>query len=185
MCKKVPNLSYLKVWGCRATVRLTEPKRKTLGERGVDCIFIGYVERSKAYKFYVIESNDCVSIKTVIDSIDAIFDDVRFTSIPIPRDTIRQSCSKNTTKVQDVSGGASFVPEPRKMTRARKAKYFGSDFQLYLVEGTRNETICQHQYCFNIVDNPKTFIEAIASRDVHFWKEAIQDEIDFIMHNHT
>ena len=49
--KKVPNLSYLKVWGCKAVVRLTEPKRKSLGEKGVDCIFIGYAEHSKAYRF--------------------------------------------------------------------------------------------------------------------------------------
>nr|KAJ0211350.1 hypothetical protein LSAT_V11C400187200 [Lactuca sativa] len=33
--------------------------------------------------------------------------------------------------------------------------------------------------------DPKTFSEAMASRDVHFWKEAIHDEIDFIMHNNT
>jgi transposase InsO family protein len=56
--KKVPNLSYLRIWGCRAVVRLTEPKRKNLGEKGIDCIFIGYAEYSKAYRFYVIESND-------------------------------------------------------------------------------------------------------------------------------
>nr|KAJ0205942.1 hypothetical protein LSAT_V11C500253930 [Lactuca sativa] len=158
-CKKVPNLSYLKVWGCRAVVRLTEPKRKTLGERGIDCIFIGYVEHSKAYRFYVLESNDSVSVNTVIESRDAIFDEERFTSIPRPRDMIHQSSSKSATQAEDVSGGASSVPEPRKSTRARKAKSFGSDFQLYLVEGTRNETISQHQYCFSIEEDPKTFIE--------------------------
>ena len=87
-CKKVPNLSYLKVWGCRAVVRLTEPKRKTLGERGIYCIFIRYVEHSKAYRFYVLESNDSVSVNTVIESRDAIFDEERFTSIPRPRDMI-------------------------------------------------------------------------------------------------
>nr|KAJ0195739.1 hypothetical protein LSAT_V11C700362240 [Lactuca sativa] len=182
-CKKVPNLSYLKVWGCRAVVRLTEPKRKTLGERGIDCIFIGYVEHSKAYRFYVLESNDSVSVNTVIESRDAIFDEERFTSIPRPRDMVHQSSRKSTTQVEDVSGGVSF--EPRKSTRARKAKSFGSDFQLYLVEGTRNETISQHQYCFNIEEDPKTFSEAVASRDVHFWKEAIHDEIDSIMYNNT
>nr|KAJ0199050.1 hypothetical protein LSAT_V11C600338430 [Lactuca sativa] len=144
-CKKVPNLSYLKVWGCREVVRLTEPKRKTLGERGVDCIFIGYAENSKAYRFYVIESNDSVSVNTVIESRDTIFDEERFTSIPRPRDMIHQSSSKRT----------------------------------------RNETISQHQHCFNIEEDPKTFSEAMASRDVHFWKEAIQDEIDSIMHNNT
>nr|KAJ0212853.1 hypothetical protein LSAT_V11C400198040 [Lactuca sativa] len=74
-CKKVPNLSYLKVWGCRAVMSLTEPKRKTLGERGIDCIFIGYAEHSKAYRFYVLESNDSVSVNTIIESRDAIFDE--------------------------------------------------------------------------------------------------------------
>nr|KAJ0197979.1 hypothetical protein LSAT_V11C700346810 [Lactuca sativa] len=181
----VPNLSYLKVWGCKAVVRLIEPKRKTLGERGIDCIFIGYVENSKAYRFYVLESNDYVSVNTVIESRDVIFDEERFTSIPRPRDMIHQSSSKSTTQAEDVSGGASFVPEPRRSTRARKAKSFGSDFQLYLVEGTRNETISQHQYCFNIEEDPKTFSEAMDSRDVHFWKEAIHDEIGSIMHNNT
>nr|KAJ0217050.1 hypothetical protein LSAT_V11C300105370 [Lactuca sativa] len=153
-CKKVPNLSYLKVWGCRVVVRLTEPKRKTLGER-------------------------------LIESRDAIFDEERFTSIPRPRNMIHQSSSKSATQAEDVSGGASFVPKTRKSTRARIAKSFGSDFQLYLVEGMRNETISQHQYCFNIEEDPKTFSEAMASRDVHFWKEAIHDEIDSIMHNNT
>nr|KAJ0219061.1 hypothetical protein LSAT_V11C300140140 [Lactuca sativa] len=184
-CKKVPNLSYLKVWGCRAVVRLTEPKRKMLGERGIDCIFIGYAKHSKAYRFYVLESNNFVFVNTVIESRDAIFDEERFTSIPRPRDMIHQSSSKSATQAEDVSGGASSVPEPRKSTRARKAKSFGSDFQLYLVEGTRNETNSQHQYCFNIEEDPKTFSEAMASRDVHFWKEAIHDEIDSIMHNNT
>ena len=28
-----PNLSYLKVWGCRAIVRLPEPKIKKLGQK--------------------------------------------------------------------------------------------------------------------------------------------------------
>nr|KAJ0221579.1 hypothetical protein LSAT_V11C200099630 [Lactuca sativa] len=146
-CKKVPNLSYLKVWGCRAVVRLTEPKRKTLGERGIDYIFIGYAEHSKAYRFYVLESNDSMSVNTVIESRDAIFDEERFISIPRPRDMIHQSSSK--------------------------------------IKGITNETISQHQYCFNIEEDPKTFSEAIASRDVHFWKEAIHDEIDSIMHNNT
>nr|KAJ0185985.1 hypothetical protein LSAT_V11C900489420 [Lactuca sativa] len=140
--KKVPKLSYLKVWGCRAVVRLTEPKRKTLGERGID----------------------------LIESRDDIFDEERFTSIPRPRDMIHQSSSKSTTQAKDVSGGASFVPEPWKSTRSREAKSFGSDFQLYLVEGTRNETISQHQYCFNVEEDPKTFGEAMASRMFIFGK---------------
>jgi transposase InsO family protein len=70
--KRKPNLNYLKVWGCRVVVRLPEPKRKALGEKGIDCIFIGYAEHSKAYQFYVIEPNDFISVHTVIESRDVI-----------------------------------------------------------------------------------------------------------------
>lgn len=179
--KRVPNLSYLKIWGCRAVVRLTDPKRKNLGEKGIDCIFIGYAEHSKAYRFYVIESNDSVSVNSVIESRDAIFDEDRFTSIPRPRDMIQKSFSKVSTQAEDVPESS----EPRRSTRDRKTKSYGSDFQLYLVEGTRDKTLSQHQYCYIIEDDPKTFSEAMTSRDVGFWKEAIQDEIDSIMYNNT
>ncbi|GJZ31084.1 zinc finger, CCHC-type containing protein [Tanacetum coccineum] len=74
-----------------AIVRLPDPKRKTLGEKGIDCIFVGYAEHSKAYRFYVIEPNDYVSINTVIESRDAIFDENRFSLIPRPKDIIPNS----------------------------------------------------------------------------------------------
>nr|GEZ30467.1 zinc finger, CCHC-type [Tanacetum cinerariifolium] len=60
--KKKLNLNYLELWGCRAVVRLPDPKRKTLGKRGIECIFVGYDEHSKAFRFYVTEINESVSI---------------------------------------------------------------------------------------------------------------------------
>nr|GEY50533.1 zinc finger, CCHC-type [Tanacetum cinerariifolium] len=70
------------VWGCRAVVRLLDPKLKALGERGIECIFVGYAEHSKAVRFYVIESNESVLINSIIESRDAIFDENRFSSVP-------------------------------------------------------------------------------------------------------
>ena len=40
--KKSPNMDYFRIRGCRAVVKLPEPKRVPLGERGIDSIFIGY-----------------------------------------------------------------------------------------------------------------------------------------------
>ncbi|KAK2998650.1 hypothetical protein RJ639_024320 [Escallonia herrerae] len=37
----------------------------------------------------------------------------------------------------------------------------------------------------NMEDDPKTYSEAMASRDVAFWKEAINDEMDSILCNNT
>ena len=53
--KRKQNLSCLKVWGCRTIVRLPSNKRKKLGARGIECIFIGYAIHRKTYRFYVIE----------------------------------------------------------------------------------------------------------------------------------
>ncbi|GJQ98408.1 zinc finger, CCHC-type containing protein, partial [Tanacetum coccineum] len=131
----------------RAVVRLPDPKLKTLGKRGIECIFVGYAEHSKAFRFYVIEPNESVSINSIIESRDAIFDENRFSSVPRP--SIR--FPKGT---EDIGG-------------------------------TRDKVSDQHSYCFNVEDDPKIFDEAMKSQDVAFWKEAINDEMDYIMGNNT
>nr|GEV04078.1 zinc finger, CCHC-type [Tanacetum cinerariifolium] len=112
--KKRPNMSFLRVWGCRAVVRLPDPKRKTLGEKGIDCIFVGYAEHSRAYRFYVIEPNDSISINSIIES-KAIFDENRFSSIPRPKNIIPNvQESQKDDHSDDVS---SEISEPRKVLR--------------------------------------------------------------------
>ncbi|GKB62975.1 zinc finger, CCHC-type containing protein, partial [Tanacetum coccineum] len=68
----------------RPVVRLPDPKLNTLGERGIECIFVGYAEHSKVFMFYAIEPNDSVSINSIIESMDAIFDENRFSSVLRP-----------------------------------------------------------------------------------------------------
>nr|GEZ63522.1 zinc finger, CCHC-type [Tanacetum cinerariifolium] len=158
--KKKPNLNYLRLWGCRVVVRLPDPKQKTLGERGIECIFIGYAEHFKAFRFYVIEPNDSVAINSIIKSRDVIFDEHRFSSVPKPS-------QRSLVKGTEDSGGSvvskrvtdeivqQFKPELRKSKRHRTPKDFRPEFQLYFIKGTRDE------------------------------KEAINDEMDSIMRNNT
>ncbi|GKB00470.1 zinc finger, CCHC-type containing protein, partial [Tanacetum coccineum] len=77
------------------------------------------------------------------------------------------------------------ILESQRSNRARVAKSYGFDFQLYLVEGSRDEIASQYSYCYNIKEDLKTFDEAMKSRDVTFWKEAIDDEIGSIMEINT
>ncbi|GJW81729.1 zinc finger, CCHC-type containing protein [Tanacetum coccineum] len=180
---KRKNKALKEIVNSMAVVRLTDPKRKTLGGKGINCIFVGYVEHSKAYMFYVIEPNDSVSINSIIESKDAIFNENRFSSIPRPKDVIPNSVeSRRDDHSDDVP---SKTPEPRKGKRVRKAKSHGSNFQLYLVEGSRDQVGSQHSYCFSIEEDPRTYDEAMQSRDTAFWKEAIDDEIGSIMENNT
>ena len=63
---------FTSLGGWRAFIRLPKPK---IWVKSIDCIFIGYVEHSKAYRFYVIEPNDNISVNSVIESRDAMFND--------------------------------------------------------------------------------------------------------------
>ncbi|GKA02650.1 zinc finger, CCHC-type containing protein, partial [Tanacetum coccineum] len=69
-------------WVLGAVVRIPDPKLKTLGERGIECIFVGYAEHSKA--FNVIEPNESISINSIIESKDVIFNENRFSSVSRP-----------------------------------------------------------------------------------------------------
>ncbi|GJZ37776.1 zinc finger, CCHC-type containing protein [Tanacetum coccineum] len=173
----------------RAVVRLPDPKLKTLGERGIECIFVGYAEHSKAFRFYVIEPNDSVLINSIIESKDVIFDENRFSSVPRPSLRIPNGTEYIGGLVVPEEFTEEVVqqlePELRKIKRNRTPKDFGPEFQLYLIEGTMDEVSDQHSYCFNVEDDPKTFDEAIKSQDVAFWKEAIIDEMDSIIGNNT
>ncbi|GJU86481.1 retrotransposon protein, putative, ty1-copia subclass [Tanacetum coccineum] len=56
--EKVPNLSYLKVWGCEALVKRDTPDK--LQQRSVKCIFIGYPKETMGYYFCFPPENKIV-----------------------------------------------------------------------------------------------------------------------------
>ena len=170
------NLKYLN-WGCRAVVKLREPKRKKLGERGVECIFLGYALNSKAYRFMVIEPNYAVGVNTIIESRDAIFDETRFTSVP--------RISENKTSEKNSKEPENAVQELRRSKRVKVKKDFGPDFHMYLVEGTRENQVNEIFIAWQGEPDPKTYNEAMRSQDASFWEEAINDEMDSIMGNNT
>ncbi|GKD74812.1 hypothetical protein Tco_1333094, partial [Tanacetum coccineum] len=171
-----------------AAVRLPDPKLKTLGKRGIECILVRYAKHSKAFKFYAIELNELVLINSIIESRDAIFDENRLSSVPRPSFEIPNGTKDFGGSVvpEDVTEGFQQPePEHRKSKRNRTLNNFGPEFQLYLIERTRDEVYDQHSYCFNVENDPKTFDEAMKSHDVAFWKEAINDKMDSIMGNNT
>ncbi|GJR21349.1 zinc finger, CCHC-type containing protein [Tanacetum coccineum] len=119
----------------------------------------------KGFGFMSLEPNVSVSINSIIESKDAIFSDenifslVPRLSLSIPYGIEDIGCS---IVPEEVTEEVVQQPEPelRKSKRNRTSKDFGPDFQLYLIEGTRDE-------------------------DVAFLKEAINDEMDSIMGNNT
>ena len=105
---------------------------------------------SKTNMFYVIDQNDYISIYSIIESRDVIFDENRYSSLSRQRN-LQISMNVNVDdnqqgwlldvldENQQLDEQQNVDPIPKWSKRQRKAKSFGLDFEVYLVEGTRNE----------------------------------------------
>ena len=69
-----PSLSYLRTLGCLAKVNVPIPKKRKLRPKIVDCVLLGYAQRSIAYRFLVVKSEVLdMHVDTIMESCDAIF----------------------------------------------------------------------------------------------------------------
>jgi hypothetical protein len=121
---------------------LPEPKRRKLGSRTCECVFIGYACNSSSYRFLVIKS-DILDSNTIIESKNAIFFELVF-PMKEKEKTLHKSIDATNKLVDDVH-------EIRRSKRARKEKSFGNDFIAYIVE-----------------DEPVSYNDAIKSIDGPF-----------------
>ena len=190
--KRKPNLSYLRVWGCLAFYRVPDPKRMKLGPRALKGIFVGYAENSKAYR--ILDSNSNV----IVESRDVEFIKNKFQNDSHPLDEPKTSqVDKEPTNIERTNISSSNERnqinssiEVRRSTRARKEKNLHPDFIssqsiVFLVEGNRVDVLNKIPILLMVEDDPKTYKEAMLSRDVAFWKEAINNEMDSLLFNNT
>ncbi|KAJ9561022.1 hypothetical protein OSB04_006182 [Centaurea solstitialis] len=170
-----PNLDHFKVWGCVAYYRTPDPKRSKLGARAIKSIFVGYAHNSPAYRLLDNDSG------VIVESRDVDFFEDKFSEDAENSDRTLDTNLPGTSR--ENSKAPQRADEPHRSTRVRKEKSLGDDFQFYLVEGSRKKVTREVILSFNVNNEPKTFKEAMSSRDASLWKEAINDEMDSIMGN--
>ncbi|XP_071920799.1 uncharacterized protein [Coffea arabica] len=147
----------------------------------------GYAENSKAYRLLDLDSN------VIVESRDVEFLEDKFlynstmstdpSQEPPPVSNARPS-NNNKRDAGDIPS------ELRRSQRQRKEKHLSSDFIdsqaiVFLVEGDRQFLLDKIPVLLTVEDDPKTFSEAMKSRDASFWREAINDEMDSLLSNNT
>jgi hypothetical protein len=176
-----PSLSYLRTWGCLAKVNVLIPKKRKLGPKTVDCIFLGYAQRSIGYRFLVVKFEvPDMHVDTIMESRDAIFFEnmfpmkdmhitARFSSEIIPEFSTSDNYFEQPHEniFEDVHEKDD-NEAPTRIKRQMTAKSFGDNFIVYLVD-----------------DTLMSIAEAYASPDADDWKEAAQNEMDSILSNGT
>jgi len=141
---------------------LPDPKKRKIGSKTSDCLFIGYAEHSATYRFIVLKS-DMIEYDTIMETKNAEFFEDFF--------PLRSSASSNTVYnlEQLVETYNELINEDsRKSKRHRIEKSFGNEFYRYLIK-----------------DDPLSFSKAISSSYANLWKQAIRIEIDSIKKNKT
>ena len=178
--KKRLKLSYLRTWGCLAKVNVPIPKKRKLGPKTVDCVFLGYAFHSIGYRFLVVKSEvPDMHVGTIMESNDATFFEDIFPMKDMATSSNQEMPSSSNQEPVTITEPAismehfeSPVEEnnevPTRSKRQRTAKSFGDDFLVYLID-----------------DTPSSISEAYASEDADYWKEAVRSEMDSILANET
>jgi hypothetical protein len=74
MGKEELNIFYLHTWGCLAKVNVPINKKRKLGPKTVDCVFLGYAFHNIGYRFLIINSGVLdMLVGTIMESRDAMF----------------------------------------------------------------------------------------------------------------
>ncbi|GJT69582.1 zinc finger, CCHC-type containing protein [Tanacetum coccineum] len=165
------------------------PNTSKLRPRGLKSVFVRYAKDSKSYRCLDLDSN------VIVESRDVDFFENKFchdsTSTneivtQIPQDISGPDLNSNNKRNMAESSSA-----PRRSERARKERNLDSDFIdsqaiIFLVEGdNENNVVNKIPVLLNVEDAPKTYQEAITSRNSAFWKKAIDDEMDSLVSNNT
>jgi hypothetical protein len=174
--KKRTTLSYLRTWGCLAKVNVSITKKHKLGPKNVDCVFLGYAKHSDGYRFLVVKSDvHDVTVGTIMESKDAtLFDDIfpmrdmqstsRLKSNETPEPAIPMEYYEHKSDENSMEHDEEALVRSK---RQRIAKSFVDDFLVYLVDD----------------DTPSYILEAYASPDADYWKDAVRSEMDSILAN--
>eukprot|EP00253_Pinus_taeda_P036371 PITA_36371 len=170
---KKPSLSHPRVFGCDAYLHVLKEKRTKLDSKFEKCIFIGYKDGLKGYKFWnpvirkVVYSQDVVfrEVKDVIKHEFQPKEPEKIEFEPKEEESYSTSKEESRDKEPQTSGVRRLVRERRQPKRYSPCD-FCSNFALYVMDY-----------------DPRTVKEAIDSKDDRLWKEAIVDEMTSLHKN--
>ncbi|GJV36354.1 retrotransposon protein, putative, ty1-copia subclass [Tanacetum coccineum] len=173
----VPNLSYLKVWGCEALVKRDMPDK--LEQRSVKCIFIGYPKETMGYYFYFPPENKIVVAryaeffeKRLINQ-EINWRAVDLEEIQEQEDTLLSEITSNIP--QEVEG---FGPPPQE--------------EEILIRRSERTHRVPNRLCLNIeveehslgdLNEPTSYKAAMLDAESNKWIDAMNTEIQSMMDN--
>ncbi|KAJ4788299.1 polyprotein [Rhynchospora pubera] len=173
-CGVKPAVSHLKVFGSVAYAHIPDQRRTKLDDKSKKLIFIGYDERSKAYKLIDPATNKVHISRDVQVNEEAVWcwNSMEEKSHDVEKEVqiIASSTSTNTTMQADPSSSSSSSDDDARTPRTRTLQdLYEATSELHLV--------CLLADAENI-----TFEEAVQEKK---WQQAMNEEMNAIVKNET
>ncbi|GJT17140.1 retrotransposon protein, putative, ty1-copia subclass, partial [Tanacetum coccineum] len=165
---KVPNLSYLKVWGCEAYVKRDSADK--LQQRSVKCIFVGYPKETMGYYFYFPPEN-----KVIV----ARYGDF------LERDLISQEFSGRDYDLED--DHMDTLPSENTSEIPVEPESLGPPPELIPVRRSERTTNAPNRLCLNMeveddevgdLGEPANYKAAMLDPDKVIWQGAMDEEMN-------
>ncbi|KAK8495060.1 hypothetical protein V6N12_055207 [Hibiscus sabdariffa] len=169
---KRPNMSFMKVWGCKAYVK--HHMSTKLEPKSQKCTFVGYPKETKGYYFYN-ENKVFVARTGVFLEKEFLSNKGKGRNIElkeVQQQQVHEPEFEETPQVVEENSTDLETQPLRRSTRERhEPERYG-----FLVT-THGDVILVDQ------DEPKTYQEAVASPDSEKWLEAMRSEMDSMSKN--
>ena len=184
-----PDLSHLRIFGCKALVHVPKTLRKKFDAKAEEQIFVGYAEQSKGYRLIhpdtkkITIARDIVFIETKLSYEKSAKDE---SSIDKENSTVEENPVEMelvdvpvTCKESDEADYPSEISEEEEGTEDRPSRnripnkrIFNDDFIVYKAN--------QHLH-----QDPQTYEEALTTPEAQNWIDAMKEELQAHKSNKT
>ncbi|MEM7213687.1 MAG: radical SAM protein [Pseudomonadota bacterium] len=194
---KVPRIDHLRVLGCHAEVFTPSARRAKLDARTRPCMFVGYTETWRNYRFYDIETGriivsgnakfyefDSVSVTsaayTEVSVFDTLLEECTVNSVDVPRNESEVPQVENDTEeFDDEAEPAEEAPAAEEPERRRSGRIRQPPLRL-TYEHTLTDDEDEDVADMYVAHEPSTYEEATLDDDRDKWQAAMQEEIGAI-----
>ncbi|KAK9003614.1 hypothetical protein V6N11_084253 [Hibiscus sabdariffa] len=169
---KRPNMSFMKIWGCKAYVK--HQMSTKLEPKSEKCTFVGYPKETKGYYFY----NE-----------NKVF--VARTGVFLEKEFLTNSGKSRNIELKEVQQQQDIEPEVEGISQAVEEN--PTDLETQPLRRSSRERHEPERYGFLVTthgdvilvdqDEPKTYEEAVASPDSEKWLGAMRSEMDSMSDN--
>ena len=169
-----PNVEHLRTFGCAVYAHVPKDERKKLDMKTRKCVLLGYGTEIKGYRLYdperarVFHSRDVIfneKEKGMEKAPETMYEGKRYVQIECP--SIEERVDEDTEPVQTTSEEPS-VSGLRRSARSRQPPDF---------YGIRVNVASE------LLNEPTSMTEALASPDKVKWKEAMEKEMESLQKN--